>query len=161
MNTNKLYQTAIHEAGHSVMSVIRGRGVEYVTIISSGKSLGKCKNIKDISNEYEDNETRGLRMQSEVLILIAGTTSEVVILGISPLDSRGAEDYKQAEEILDAPNDGLTQERANYIHKLAYSILDNPLVKEQIKAVADKLMERKTLSGVEVRKIMKGAEVKG
>lgn len=156
---DELYQTAIHEAGHAVMAVILGRKIQYVTIEADDSRLGFCLYADNVPMNESDFE-RGCRIQAEAMSLIAGTTAEAVLLGVSPMDSRGKEDYEEVEKILAAPNDGKTKERDDYIHARAYSIIGNHLVKQGIKAIADALIKRKTLLGEEIQQIMKSIEEK-
>lgn len=149
------YTIAVHKAGHAVMAVLLGKDVNHVTVLPKDNALGECEHANNISKENNSEETIGLMLQSEILILIAGTTAEAVILNISPIHSRGNDDYERANTLLEAPNDGLAKERSDFIHYRAYKLFRNPTVQQQIIAVADALMAYKTLSGVQVNEIIK------
>lgn len=149
------YTIAVHEAGHAVMAVLLGKDVNRVTVLPKDNTLGECEHSNNITKENNSEEAIGLMLQSEILILIAGTTAEAVILKISPIHSRGKDDYERVNALLEAPNDGLAKERSDFIHDRAYKLFRNPAVQQQIIAVADALMAYKTLSGVQVNEIIK------
>jgi len=153
------YSIAVHEAGHAVMSVIYGRKVEYVTIVPSGKALGECRNGEEIFDKNEPNEMKGIRRLKEVLVLLAGTAAESLLLGTNLLGTRGKTDFEEAEKIFDELNDGQGKERSNIATKMAWDLFRTPLAQQQIKAVANALMEHKTLTGSQVAEIMNAETV--
>lgn len=148
------YTIAIHEAGHACVSILTGRRLESVTIIPNNNSLGTCFNGDDNLDESMDDVTNGLIILRGILILLAGVAAEAVMLNISPKDSRGKDDYDKAREIIEKPNDGFDKVRWDDATKRVFDIVKNPLVQRKIKAVADALMEHKTLTGEQVKKIM-------
>ncbi len=155
MYQSEEYSIAIHEAGHAVMAVICQRSLEFVTIIPSSKGLGECRISSKASDKNETDEDNGLNILKEVLILLAGTASESILLNISPMETKGAEDYKEAKKIIDIPNDEQDQGRWNKATKMTWNMFKSPLAQRQIKAVAYALMIHKTITGEQVIEIMK------
>jgi ATP-dependent Zn protease len=155
------YSNAIHEAGHAVMSKIVGRNLEYVTIMSKCDSiLGECYNGDESPNTNESDSEKGMYMFKEALILLSGTAAESILLGTPPLETRGKDDFEKAEVIFNLPNDDLGKERCDQATAIVWDLFSKPLAKQQIKSVADALMEHKTLTDSQVVKIMKADELK-
>jgi len=152
------YRTAIHEAGHAVMSALKNKGIEYVTILPSDKGLGECKNVDDKPGEEDSDIVQGLWLRREVLILISGTIVEAVVMGMHPIKTRGKHDYDVVNMILQGFDDEVAQKNIDEVTADAFELFRKPIVQKQIKAIADALVERKTLSGDEVKQIMKQVE---
>lgn len=149
MTLTKEDSVAVHEAGHAVMSVKLKKNLEYVTIVPKGNMSGCC-----YYGEDAPSEDKGKMVLREVLILLAGVAAECLILGINPKDSRGKDDFDEANKIFEAPHDGLAVLRSNDATKKTWDMFRNPKAQQQIIAVAEALKEHKTLSGERVVEIM-------
>jgi ATP-dependent Zn protease len=152
MVTNELYQVAIHEAGHAVMAVINKRKLKTVTIKPNESDDSGCCEISFNRPKIED-----------IFILLAGLAAEKTLSG-----------FIEKDKVLYGGQDDLTKVYnlacsicpSNSVHEFlddmfsaTEDIMKLPLVHQQIKNIADNLLQHKTLSGAEVQKIMKEVEV--
>ncbi len=154
------YSIAVHEAGHALMAIITGKKLNYVTIIPNGVSLGECNsNFKENILNNASNESLNFKMDMTSLDCLAGITAERVILGIEPekCSKHGQIDtLTMGALVSNAFHNDITEEN-NYIEfmtKSVFNIIQSPLAQCQIKAIANALIEKKTLSGEQVKKIM-------
>jgi hypothetical protein len=150
MTLTKDDSVAVHEAGHAVISVIYGRNLEYVTIIPKDIALGYC-----CYGEDTPDGVAGIKALKISMGLLAGVAAEAIILDISPKDSRGKNDFDEAEKIFDAAKNGLGKECCDDAARLVWNLIRTPLAHRQIVAVAEELKKHKTLSGLRVAAIMK------
>jgi ATP-dependent Zn protease len=166
------YDIAIHEAGHAIMSVLVKRGLKYATIKNSKEYPAHCLNtaIKEGRTEVERTKI----LEQECLIYYAGMVAEKIMLGYENywdgmLLTYSFSDQMKAQaltedfygvEYEDDVSDNVDE--VNPVNKYIGEIWDkadamfgDPLVQQQIEAVADALMMKQRISGRTVRQIMK------
>jgi ATP-dependent Zn protease len=166
-----LYTTAIHEAGHTVMSFLVQRGVKVVTIIPDEKSGTDGHMINTRWVNFEWLEDSGHKMPSkrilekEMKIFIAGAVAVNLVFGDSVEWQDGASrdfDYlfgiieeqerRKIKGKWDKPDFATDIEQTL---NLLFERTEQELLHRinAVRVIADKLMERKTISGRLARKI--------
>jgi len=158
------YQTAIHEAGHAVMSIMVRRGIKYVALtLGHNKHAGICVN-RSVQwhpdyREYPECSPRfGWVAEREIMVLVAGHIAlEIATRGTcgSWEEAGGEQDCcKAVDYALKVSGSG--EEAGAFIDKLWQSsrtILMRPDTMAMVKAVAAELMIENRLSGKRVREI--------
>jgi len=153
------YLTAIHEAGHAVMSVMLHRAIEFVTVVESDDYSGLCQNKETNLDEYSmEFDSYRRKIRREIMILFAG----YIAIGNHelPINWQEAEIESDFNKVFDLVMrvSGTEEHTGKFFYKYwskTVELINQPLIQQQIKAVADALMEKKTLSGDEVRQIIK------
>jgi len=149
--------TAYHEAGHAVMAELCGRQVTEVEIVGDPEHTGSVHSLAfppdrgEGSSSHAENED----IERQLKIIVAGTVAEAV--------HSGREDWDETSEDLDAAV------------RLAMRLVDDceevlPLLGEirvevekdllahwpAVEAVAVELLERRALTGSELRRLLAG-----
>lgn len=158
-----LNETAVHEAGHALMASITGKTINYVTIISNGIAQGECNSDFDESIRDDASvETLDFKMDMMSLDYLAGITAENVVLGIEPekCSKHGQMDTLMMGNFVSLAfsDPTMANKYIGFMTQKAFDIIGTPLAQRQIKAVADALMEQKTLSGDQVKQIMESVQ---
>ena len=156
------YQIAIHESGHAVMGHFAGIKIRSVTIIPDGETVGLCANYYKFRNITEEqlnpNHPRYPKHFHNAICAamqsFAGAYSEEKYLGVKaePHD----DDFVSAMNALGLFAFGERQHRmlCEYAEARCLDMLDTPLMRKSILAVADALVERRRLTGDEVEEIV-------
>lgn len=138
----KLKATAYHEAGHAVLALLMGRPVQKVSIIPSQNRLGAVTIQKGRVKKSTD------RLESEMLILLAGMAAEARVTGQYNLQGAG-QDLAHVEKLAlsRSPN---SKQATKLIHKTLDKT--NHLISQKtnwtaIKAIAKELLEHESISG--------------
>jgi ATP-dependent Zn protease len=147
--------TAFHEAGHAVMAELCGRQVTEVEIVGGPEHTGTVHSLAfpPDPGEGEASQAETEDIERRLKIILAGTVAETMV--------SGREDWDETSGDLDAAV------------RLAMRLVDDceevlPLLGEirieverglrahwtAVEALADELMQRKTLTGSEVRKLL-------
>jgi hypothetical protein len=140
--------TAVHEAGHAVISTLWGIPVQKVTIVPREDDVGHV--------EFEPGATCGL--VADLVATLAGPAASARI---------GARRGDRSDRAIAAQlADGLTgADEADELLKLVQDgvrdLVDDPETWAQIEAVAQALLERRMLSGREVLEIMADVVAEG
>ena len=145
-------RTAFHEAGHAVMAELSGRQVTEVEIVGDGEHTGMVHSLTFLPDGTAPHaETEDVELQLKVIL--AGTVAETMVSGRKGWDET-SEDLNSAvrlgmrlvddcEDVLPLLEDiGADVERDLRGHWLAVEVL------------AAELLDRKTLTGSEVRKLL-------
>ncbi len=154
-----LAATAYHEAGHAVMALIVGRAVQKITIVSAkvnafSARLGACQmkkgRIKPTSDWLED----------EVLILFAGMVAESHFT--NQQNERGAgQDLRSIRKLL-AQNRGNSERQLEKLERRLLSkaeyLLEDEASQKAIVQIANRLLEKQTISGREATHLFEQAE---
>ena len=144
--------TAYHEAGHSVMCVlVGGRSVISVTIKSSDNKLGEIQyEPRHRVSDYERDEIKNIEVWAELLkdamIGYAGEQAQILKFGHAEATPDTNLDYMVFLLMLCTD-----VERDQVIIDVETLLKDNW---EKVKAIAEALLERTTLSGQEVEEII-------
>jgi len=184
------YAIAVREAGHAVIGFLCRRGVKSITIVKNEDEgdPGRCRYVIPQSNTLEFNDFSDIsikKFENLFRIDISGEVAEEIVLGKEwKLDGTDAEGCLQildnlyfsdsSDEFIQRP-DGISDDEwyAQIIEEKETSKREftDRIVRETkemmtthinaIKAIADKLMQRKTISGRLARKIFKENLPKG
>ncbi|MFL9981732.1 AAA family ATPase [Paraburkholderia sediminicola] len=168
---------AVHEAGHGLVAALLGTGVlEEVTILPRGGALG----VALITKAQDKHLYRETEIRNEIQVLLGGRNAE--ILTFSEASSGAASDLQEASRIsldmvskfgfnrdgdlfslaaLPSQYAGLQMtsaiEHANVLLKelneLCYGLLH--AYEPVLRAIADELLERETVPGVAVYRLIK------
>lgn len=159
LESSEEYYTAIHEAGHAVACVILKRAFYNVSIKHSKHYAGYCHlSVNGTTKSSKTEKQRFFRRERAVMIGLSGALSEKIITNRQGEDLWGS--YKDLEDIswIMKENPILNEtERNDFIQSVstkAESMISQPVVQQQIIAVANELILRKSLSHIQVRKIM-------
>ena len=145
--------TAFHEAGHVVCSILNGVGVEIVTI--------DPERVHELTGEecpgYTCYNRQGLADADTVLMMNAvGLTSEAMLVSGGVID-RKEDDLRRLDDILQNKMGLHGEEKDREMSRIKW--LTQEFVstnRAEIEAVAEALIERKTLTGDEIDRIIKG-----
>jgi len=155
-NDTQEYSIAIHEAGHAVMAALLGKIINYVTIVPKGDAQGEC-------NSEFSNQDLNTKVDITCLVLLAGITAQRILLGIEPdkCCRNGQVDSLAMGALV---SNMFTDEKeamrySEYMIKLALNTFNNPIVQQQVKAVANALIEHKTLTGSQVISMLEEIKV--
>jgi len=163
--TNQLYYTAIHEAGHAVVTWQLGLQVTKITIRPDNQegTFGSCQN-KPIGKWFQpdvgvllvdDSHWRMLRRAiNEATIFLAGMEAEARVRGRRNLTGASS-DMRNATELCQYFADDYgpeTNAMAEWLRIRARGIVNRNW--ESVEALANALLELKTLKGKEALRIM-------
>src|SRR3989338_3914708 len=158
-HTSKL-STAYHEAGHAVAQAHFRLTIKRVSIVPDDHSLGHMKGRKATTRsiEYEDSGKNQLRVERDVIVLLAGTAAQREFMPRSARRHHGHSDYKKAVYLLGylaSPEAlgtylRLLEIRARHLMKL-------PHIRIQVEALAKALLTYETMDGKQVRAIIQDA----
>lgn len=167
MLLNDPYEIAIHEAGHACMSILLKRGLDYVTIKSTKENPAHC------THTPLNAKVSKAILERECLCDYAGMVAEKIILGYPDYCDTGLLLYSFSDrmnaQVLVERFYGIEYEDEDewgfdnpivlsYTGRIlskADAMFSDSLVKRQIKAVADTLLDKQRISGAKVRSIMK------
>lgn len=143
--------TAFHEAGHAVMAELCGRLLTEVEIVGDREHTGSVRSLAFPPDPGEDAETEDI--ERHLKVLLAGMIAEAMLTG--------REDWDETSEDLDAAV------------RLAMRLVDDcedvlPLLSDiraeverdlhehwsSVKLLAEELLDRKALTGPEVRRLL-------
>lgn len=89
-----LNRVAVHEAGHALISELLNSGsVEQVTVTSRGNALGYVRH----SNQEDEKLYTKSKLESQIMVLLAGALSEQLVLGEKSTGS--ANDFQRSLEL--------------------------------------------------------------
>jgi hypothetical protein len=148
----QLRVNAIHEAGHAVAMTLIGRGCEVTTV--------DPQEIKRLTGHampgYTHPSPGGLRVDIYLCTTFAGVMSEAMYATNGMINPK-EDDFTHVEEILDRA--GMQGEERKESRERAEARTHQLLTMHEadVKAVAKALVERKTLTGDEVRQIIETA----
>lgn len=92
-NDNGLSATAIHEVGHALVSVLRGRSIEKITILQRGDVLGY------VSPDAEEELITKQDYLNRLDICFGGRAAEEIIYGPEYVSSGAAQDIQTASRL--------------------------------------------------------------
>jgi hypothetical protein len=151
ISDNQLRINAFHEAGHAVMMTRIGHGCEVTTV--------DPQEVKRLTGRampgYTQPVAKPLRADVYLCTTLAGVMSEAMY-ATNGLINPTEDDFTHVEEILDRA--GMEGEERKQSRERAEARTHQLLTeyKTDIKTVAEALIERKTLSGEDVRALIQG-----
>lgn len=157
---DSLRNRAYHEAGHAVASIALGREMELLSLgaesTSGGVSGGRCvtKELEPPDDDLDSEEVTRRRFDS-ITIKVAGPLAQVLACG-GGLDRLGASSDLEAARELTYSLVGEDLDKGLAVLDLAIPRAHR-ILKEHpaaLRVLAQTLLERKELSGDEVREIM-------
>lgn len=147
--------TAIHEAAHAVMAEICGERITVVEIVGDAEHSGTVESLRFVTDPEEGlsaDEASGI-VKRRLKCVLAGVVAEAMVIGRQEWDD--------------------TSEDLDHAVRLAMQLVDDcedvlPLLDDirlelegelqtnwkAVEMLADELMQRKTLTGAEVRKVI-------
>lgn len=158
----QLIETAIHEAGHTIMALKFNKDFDYVTIISKEDSLGHIKYVENVSNllklldgtseEILEFHEINKMVQQEIIIKLSGYNAELKFGVENKIGAK--EDLDSSFEIaLSHEGDGESASRfLDECLELSKKYVDDYW--ESILILAQKLIEHKTLNQIQVRSFL-------
>lgn len=159
MEHSELYASAYYEAGHAVIAMHLGLGLP-----ETGLSVVPSDDVSEvvsIERDHSDspgtslNHNKRQRIESRVMETLAGTAAQRYFRYLPTNPVHGEQDQGKALDLLFLIS-GSNEEREAYLMWLTVRVQDMltmPAVCCQIIAVADALLERKSLTAREVRKV--------
>lgn len=152
------YRIAIHESGHAVMAYLCGRRVGAMSAVPHGEILGQLeyRGFESFPARSLDDARGRRKLETEIMIAMAGLAAEYVHAG--PVNRPGAvADLQRALNIaLTATTD--PEEATAFINWLfvrARNRLRVPACARAIRALATELARRGSLTGGEVRALLR------
>jgi len=159
----KLDSTAYHEAGHAVVAVVQGLTNISVTIKPGEDSLGECIHPGVFGYEYGGKRERKRIVREYIIVSYAGFQAEINF-------NREAEQWRSQGDENNALN--LSREFSSVLPKQISSVGDEAHMKflgklqrearklvrqhwRSVSAVARELLKTKTLSGDQIKEILR------
>lgn len=152
MELSQEYSTAIHEAGHGIAILRFYNDLDYITIIPNSDGAGHYHRFKPDLSKIKSSNEFVLKIFNELIICMAGITAENLILNIetSKCQISGCRDSETAEELLKTLYPEECKSKDDFrmaVNIETFKFIKENSVQNQIKAVADVLMQHKTVSG--------------
>jgi hypothetical protein len=170
-------RTAVHEAAHVVAGHLLGRGVDAVTIKPTEELLGLTVFDGTIRRPAIPDErgpaypVTGLSadarriVESRMLIAMAGHCATDAYFGPRVVEWRDSDtdrpymsDQTQSFEAAFEAHPECATAHQDYMHAIARRMVRHPKFKALLRDLATELLERETLTGREVRTILRRAE---
>lgn len=157
--TKAIESIAYHEAGHAVAAHAHKVRTKAVTIVPADGSLGRLENqpyFKDINIEYDNSPRARRRVENMVIVCLAGPVAQRRFNPRGSWRVNAGGDWYQVENLL-SHLVGSAEQVAEYWERMEIRTRDfvqDPDWWFLIERVAGRLLERQTLTGVEVRKLM-------
>ncbi|WVZ99820.1 hypothetical protein U9M48_045065 [Paspalum notatum var. saurae] len=169
--------TAYHEGGHALVAIHTegAHPVHKATIVPRGVSLGMVTQLPD----KDQHKVSRKQMLARLDVLMGGRVAEELIFGESEVTSGPSDDLRQATRLarnmvtrygmsnkvglvsysdgsMSAQTSGMIDKEVRDILQKAYNNAKAILIahREELDAVASALVERETLSGAQIKKLL-------
>eukprot|EP01037_Dinobryon_pediforme_P027469 gene27469-30368_t len=150
--------TAYHEAGHAVVGAVLGRAPIFVTIVPDGAVAGKNEFPDDWCHEFKshfgDSPRKRAYIETRILTAVAGTVAHDLRFPERVHDEGDENDERCARAIVEDNAGWADGDRDSYFQHLRASA--RRLVQlhwSWVHAVADALIERKTITTFDIMKL--------
>jgi hypothetical protein len=156
---HRLKTVAYHEAGHAVAAIRFRRAFKSVTVVPGEDNLGHAR-MFDVPQSVIDDDTAGPDnfagrhiIEKAILVSLAGPAAEREFVG--RFDHRGAgSDYQNCVDLALHLYGVVTAEKfIDFLLSLARDFVRTRIASVQIEAVAEALIDQKTLSARRVKAI--------
>ena len=156
------WNTAVHEAGHAVVSRAVGRALDKVTIEPDDEAFGRCTGVPFPSDFHPDlagydDEIRQ-RVEAVIIASCAGGIAQSRVDADADRVLRGAEyDENNAQTMAQYASGGNDDEASVYVTRLrerARSLVFDPEWWSAIEALATELLSHPTLTGDQVEAVI-------
>lgn len=151
--------TAYHEAGHALASELYGQVLTRVEIVGDTEHSGSTETLRFPTDPDEGGLSRAEveAIENQLRCVLAGTVAEAMVSGRDDWDETSGdldEAVRLAMKLVDDCEDVLPlfEDLREDLEKV---LRENW---RAIEALADELMDRKSLSGAEVRRILDSAD---
>ena len=154
-NTNSERLTALHEAGHAVIAQLNGQQITTVEIVGDAEHAGSVQSLRFPPDPAETggSEEAGACIERRLRCTLAGAAIEALVIG--------REDWDERSEELDAAVRLAMQLVEDCERVLPYLEQVRREVEAELRhhwqaveALAAELLERKALTGAEVRQLL-------
>ena len=143
--------TAYHEAGHAVIAYHVGVKIQTVTIVPDGEYLGLCRHAKVIRGRYpeaDDSDRTRLRMEKHGMIALGGPIAQRLYNPRSVRRYHASSDYRSVADVALRVSSGSTEQAEAWMTWLEIRTSDALRLRwVVVKALAEELMERRTVAG--------------
>lgn len=154
---SRLEETAYHEAGHAVAAQFVRFPFRYVTIVPEvdGRDVGSLvyKPWKEASLDWSRLDKVAFRLQRHVVIGLAGQISEGKMRGRRPRYGMGSDNRQVVDLILNIGSEKTVNAFMKYCWCVTEDFVD--LRWAEISAVAQALLDRKTLKQSDVAELIR------
>ena len=160
MKQNKrLESTAYHEAGHGVVAWLKGVRTRKLSIIPDEGSFGRHIHhpyFSGINLDFDESPRAQRRAENMVLVLCAGPAAQRRFNPKGFRSHHASDDWHQAIQLLShlESDNEVVQVYYDMFELKARNLVASPVYWPCIEAVAEALLERRQLSGSEVKDII-------
>jgi ATP-dependent Zn protease len=147
--------TAFHEAGHAVVALALGRGVQRVSILPDETRLGVCEIRKGAVKPSNDD------LETAILIFLGGLAAEARLTGVYGW-AGASEDLREVHAmcLARAGNDKRAEKLVRRMISKAEHLLEQPGMWAATQRLAAELMSRTTISGRAARHLFEEAHLR-
>jgi hypothetical protein len=143
--------TAYHEAGHAVIAYHVAVKVQTVTIVPGSEYLGLCHHAKVIRGKYPEadySDRTRLRMEKLGMIALGGPIAQRLYNPRSVRRYHASSDYRAVADVALQVSGGSTGQAEAWMRWLEIRTSDALRLRWiVVEALAEELMERRTLAG--------------
>jgi ATP-dependent Zn protease len=157
--------TAIHEAGHAAMAIHVRLGTQDATIREADGVLGSVTHYPPgdwFQPDCEVTPRTRRRIEQQIMTLWAGTLAEELIGGQANPDGAGHDfDVISSLALYMCGDSEETDAYIEWLRLHSRNTLKTPFVRIAINAITDALLERETLTGKQIRSVVREAFSRG
>lgn len=148
------WPTAIHEAGHAVVSRAIGRPVRAVSIRPDEKTLGRVTHypMPSFKPDAMINTRTRLRLEQMIMVYLGGVEAEKRVVHQADVESFAATDIDRAQDLAFYMSNNEPDEAGAYLGWLQYrtrNLLNNPVWWAAVVGLADCLLIEEGMGGAQ------------
>ena len=157
--SNALLATAYHEAGHAVAAHVEGGATKRLTIIPEGDALGSCHPYalrETDSFDWDMSRRNQTRIERSIIGLLGGWAAEARFSGRRNWVGARS-DWHDAVDLATRVEGGgeVLEAYLAYLRECTRAIFESDLWWAITTQLAEELVERRTMSAKEVRRIVR------